>query len=175
MHGRKTQMKQIMLDRTFFRHAQPRKDIQRQCFLICNGPVKRRQHCFRGIKFRCLLSPPILFLFLCLAASSSSNSLRSGTLRTVTDCGRRAKKSPVDESEVEIFLDQDGRIPGGILPDSPKPANLKYGFRSFLNYLNFTSLKVCPRGTLIPVICCKTFGVLAIATASLGQVKQLHA
>ena len=153
---RKTHLNRISLNRiSFHRGAQARNVIQRHCFLFREGPVKRRRYCCRGTMVQCLLSSPVVFLFLCPAASSPSHSLQSRVLGSAKDGGRRADKSPVDESEIEIFLDHEGRVPGGILPDSPKPANLKYGFRSFRNYLNFTSLKVCSRGTLISSLAVK--------------------
>jgi hypothetical protein len=43
-----------------------------------------------------------------------------------------------EESEPdEINLDEDGRVPGGILPDNPKPPLLNYDFRTFHDFLKF--------------------------------------
>ena len=43
-----------------------------------------------------------------------------------------------DESESdELQLDEDGRVPGGILPDNPKPPLLNYNFRTFQDFLKF--------------------------------------
>ena len=112
---------------------------------------KGRRNCLQETWLQCLLSAPLAFLFLCPAACSPSQSLKSRALNSDTAAGRRVRAniSPVeDESAIEIILDHEGRVPGGILPDSPKPANLKYGFRSFRNFLDLTSQKVCPRRTL---------------------------
>jgi hypothetical protein len=35
----------------------------------------------------------------------------------------------------EVGLDQDGRIPAGMLPHNPRPALLNYQFRTWLNFL----------------------------------------
>ena len=39
-------------------------------------------------------------------------------------------------SWTDIVLDDDGRIPAGILPDSPKPALLDYRFRTWHTFLH---------------------------------------
>ena len=40
-----------------------------------------------------------------------------------------------DDEADELNLDEDGRVPAGILPDNPKPPVLNYEFRSFPNFL----------------------------------------
>jgi hypothetical protein len=130
--------------------------IQRIGFLFQESPGKRRRKCGQWKSFQFFFSASLVFLLLCPAAYSSSHSLRSRTLNPDTAKSRRANTPSVDdESEIEIVLDHEGRIPGGILPDSPKPANLNYGFRSFPNYLDLTSQKVCSAQNHYPVICGK--------------------
>ena len=85
----------------------------------------------------------VLFAFavVCSGCTSYNTPAKKSNIMIKSTAGNR-RTGKDKESDVEILLDHDGRIPGGMLPNFPKPPLLNYGFRSFHSFLNFSSHQV---------------------------------